>query len=481
MGIASDLRASVLQAAIQGKLTEQLSTDGNARDLLAKIKAEKEQLIKDKKIKKEKALAPISDDEKPFDVPENWEWCYLQNIVNIRSAVRVHQSDWKTTGVPFYRAREIVTLAKQGFVDNELFIDEQKYEEYKQTTGVPCEGDIMVSGVGTLGAAYIVKATDRFYYKDASVLCFENRFGIFPQYLLLLLNSPLLKKQIYSNEAFGTTVATLTMDRAYSFRIPLPPLAEQERIVERVDALMKEIDELEKIETELEHIKKEFPNDMKAALLQSAMQGKLTQQLASDGRASEIFHNIGVEPIRDTSDMPFDIPDNWEWYNFGDIADTRCGKTPPRAESEWWKEDINWVSIADMPESGVLTKTKECISDKALTEKFNNNISKAGTLIMSFKLTVGRVSILGIDAVHNEAIISIYPKINEGNIMRDYFFKVLPYITSWGDSKNAIKGKTLNSKSIYALPIPVPPLAEQERIVAQLDRLLPLCESLKEK
>lgn len=129
-GIAEQLRQAVLQAAIQGKLTEQLPEDGNARDLLAEIQSEKAILIAEKKIKKEKSLMPIVEDSVPFEIPRSWKWTYLQNIVNIRSASRVHQSDWRKSGVPFYRAREIVKLSKNGFVDNELFVDEELYNKY---------------------------------------------------------------------------------------------------------------------------------------------------------------------------------------------------------------------------------------------------------------------------------------------------------------------------------------------------------------
>lgn len=496
MTICDDLRQSVLQAAIQGKLTKQLPEDGTATDLLASIKAEKEQLIKEKKIKKEKPLAPISEDEIPFDIPESWAWTRLQSVVNIRSASRVHQSDWRTSGIPFYRAREIVKLSKYNSVDNELFVDEELYNKYASSSEVPVAGDLMVSGVGTLGASYIVKETDKFYYKDASVLCFENRFGIFSSFLKMMLESPWLHSQIYAPEAYGTTVATLTMERANQFLIPLPPLAEQHRIVARVDELMAKIDELEAVEKELVALKKAFPGDMKASLLQAAMQGKLTQQLPEDGSAADLLASIKAEkeqlikekkikkekPLAPISadEIPFDIPDNWEWVKLASIVNFKIGKTPPRSEGIWWKDDIPWVSIADMPENGVLISTKEKISQQALDEKFSGKISPAGSLIMSFKLTVGRVSILGINAVHNEAIVSIFPYVNPNNALRDYLFKLLPFISQYGDSKNAIKGKTLNNDSISNLLIPLPPLAEQQRIVEKLDKLLPLCDALKE-
>ena len=148
------------------------------------------------------------------------------------------------------------------------------------------------------------------------------------------------------------------------------------------------------------------------------------------------------------------------------------GKTPPRAEPVWWQNDIHWVSISDMKDYGHISYTKEMVSQKALEEKFGG-ISTKGTLLMSFKLTVGRTSILDIDAVHNEAIISIYPYVDNENYFRDYLFYILPIVTQWGDSKNAIKGKTLNSKSIANLMIPLAPLNELQRIVAKIEELLP--------
>ena len=158
-------------------------------------------------------------------------------MFSVGSSKRVFQKDWKTSGVPFYRAREIVKLSEQGFVDNELFITEEMYQEYAARYGVPQSGDIMVTGVGTLGICYLVKPTDRFYYKDASVLCFENFGGINPYYLVFVMKSDMMRKQIESNSG-GTTVDTLTMVRMIRYLLPLPPLAEQKRIAQKIDELM---------------------------------------------------------------------------------------------------------------------------------------------------------------------------------------------------------------------------------------------------
>ena len=146
------------------------------------------------------------------------------------------------------------------------------------------------------------------------------------------------------------------------------------------------------------------------------------------------------------------------------------GQTPPRSISTYWGSDIPWVSIADMVNDGIIYSTKEALSN-TFKSNIQEKISPPNTLLMSFKLTVGKVSLLGIEAAHNEAIISIFPYADPNEIMKMYLFKFLPEIVKYGDSKDAIKGKTLNSKSINALLIPLPPLDEQKRIVDKIEKL----------
>ena len=240
------LKKSILQEAIQGKLVPQDPTDEPASALLERIRAEKEQLIKSGKIKRDKHESVIFrrdnsyyervdgierciDDEIPFEIPDGWEWVRLKNIVNVVSARRVHQSDWKESGVPFYRAREIAKLADDGYVDNELFISENLYNEFSKS-GAPQSGDLMVTAVGTLGKVYVVQQTDKFYYKDASVICFMNFGKLNPEYLKLIMMSPFMVSAI-KDHSTGTTVGTITLVTANEYLVPVPPFLEQTRIV----------------------------------------------------------------------------------------------------------------------------------------------------------------------------------------------------------------------------------------------------------
>ena len=253
------LKKSILQEAVQGKLVPQNPDDEPASVLLERIRAEKQALIKAGKIKRDKHESVIVTrdkipyeiidgkerciaDEVPFELPESWCWCRLKSIINAVSARRVHQSDWKNSGIPFYRAREIAKLAENGYVDNELFISEELFAEYAQS-GVPKSGDLMVTAVGTLGKTYIVRDTDKFYYKDASVICFENYGKLCSEYLRYLMMSPYMETVIKDNSS-GTTVGTITLVRANEYLIPLPPLSEQKRIVAKIEELMQYCDKL---------------------------------------------------------------------------------------------------------------------------------------------------------------------------------------------------------------------------------------------
>jgi type I restriction enzyme S subunit len=246
--------------------------------------------------------------------------------------------------------------------------------------------------------------------------------------------------------------------------------------------------------------------DLRKSILQLAIQGKLVKQNPDDEPASVLIERIRAEKQRlakegkikkDKTDsfiyrsadnsyyekignttrcideeIPFDVPERWEWCRFKSVVNFNLGKTPERNESRYWNNGkYPWVSIADMQDKSILTTTKEQVSQIAYKEKFNEQVVPSGTLLMSFKLTIGKVSILGIDAFHNEAIISIYPYINNSQVFKDYLFHILALITEFTSSTDAIKGATLNSAKINEMLIPVPSLAEQALIIQKINEL----------
>ena len=166
--------------------------------------------------------------------PYNLPIVNIEDLFEVGSSKRVMQKDWKTDGVPFYRAREIVKLSEDGFVDNELFITEEMYEEYSKKYGAPVAGDIMVTGVGTLGVCYLVKESDRFYYKDGNTLCFHNKGNVDSRFILECYKMPFVREQIDAN-AGGTTVGTYTIVNAKRTKVFFPPMDAQKKFVELVE------------------------------------------------------------------------------------------------------------------------------------------------------------------------------------------------------------------------------------------------------
>ncbi|WP_201722186.1 restriction endonuclease subunit S, partial [Sulfitobacter sp. HI0023] len=229
-------------------------------------------------------------------------------------------------------------------------------------------------------------------------------------------------------------------------------------------------------------------------VLDLAVRGKLVEQDAANEPAIELLDRIAEKKVRlfevgaikkkpelppvARCDQPHPLPSNWIWVRFANIVDFSAGRTPSRGDTSYWNTgDFHWVSIADMVDGQVVSETKETVSEKAKKEAFKSDPAPAGTMIMSFKLTIGKMSRLGVHAYHNEAIISIRPHLAE---LDPYLFKVLPDLARGGETKGAIKGVTLNRESISNILIPLPPLAEQHRIVAKVDELMALCDRLEE-
>ena len=235
---------------------------------------------------------------------------------------------------------------------------------------------------------------------------------------------------------------------------------------------------------------------LREKILDLAMRGKLVSQDPNDEPASVLLEKIKAEkeqlikekkikkskplaPISD-NEKPFDIPDSWEWVRLGDVINFSLGKTPRRGNGLYWDQGtIPWVSISDIGSDKYLESTKEKITETALKDSFRNQVEPKGTLLMSFKLSIGKVAILGVPAVHNEAIISIYPIINRNNITRDYLYYLLPLISNSGYLTPAIKGKTLNKTLINQLKVPFPPLSEQSRIAAKIAQLFALLRKVE--
>ena len=512
------LKNSILQWAIQGKLVPQDPNDEPASVLLDKIRQEKERLIKEKKIKRDKNASIIYrgednsyyekitatgevkciDEEIPFEIPQRWEWCRMGSI-----------GDWgagatPAKGNPDYYGGSILWL-RTGELNNGIVYDSEikvtKKALQKCSLRMNRIGDVLIAMYGaTIGKVAIVGKE----LTTNQACCACTPFGIYNYFLFFFL----MGSQIdFIKKGEGGAQPNISREKLVSHLMPIPPLAEQYRIVEKIQYLLPLVEKYSDGQILQDKLNSEIKDKLRKSILQEAIQGKLVPQIAEEGTTHELLEQIKTEKqklvkegklkktaLNDsvifrgddnkyyeqigencndiTDEIPFDLPYNWCWCRFSNIVSMTIGKTPARGEQTYWiNGKYNWVSISDMVDGGSISTTKEKVSDWAVKEVFSAPISEKGSLLMSFKLSIGKTSILDIDAYHNEAIITIRPVIDKEYAMRNYLFKVLPLIANLGESKDAIKGKTLNSKSLSNLLIPLAPLQEQQRIIEQMNRL----------
>ncbi|SDB11455.1 type I restriction enzyme, S subunit [Ruminococcaceae bacterium FB2012] len=529
---AQQLKNSILQMAVQGKLVPQDPNDEPASVLLQRIIAEKQELIKAGKIQKDKNASEIFrgasrnlpyayyeqigkeirdiSDEIPFDIPDSWEWCRLKNIVNAVSARRVHQSDWKTSGIPFYRAREIAKLAEDGIVENELFISRELFDDYSKS-GVPTSGDLMVTAVGTLGKTYIVKDTDEFYYKDASVICLENYGKISPEYLKYLIMSPYMETTIKDNSS-GTTVGTITLVRANEYLFPIPPLPEQYRIVAKIEELLPYIEKYDTAETKLSALNTTFPETLKKSILQEAVQGKLVPQDPDDEPASVLLERIRAEKqalikagkikkdkhesvivTRDkipyeiidgkeryiADEVPFELPESWCWCRLGDILLKLTDGT--HSTPKYTEKGVPFISVKDVSAGKLDFSNCKHISEKEHTELYERCNPEFGDILLTKVGTTGIPVIVDTDKQFSLFVSVALLKFNQELLYNKYLLYMInsPLVQKQAtENTKGVGNKNWVMRDIANTLIAIPPLAEQHRIVAKIEELLPVISTI---
>ena len=515
------LKNSILQWAIQGKLVPQDPNDEPASVLLERIRAEKARLVKEKKIKKDKNESIIYrgddnsyyekflatgevkciDEEIPFEIPNGWQWERIGNIFETTSGstpLSRNPDYYKNGNINWVRTTDLnngilnkteIQITSKAIIDYNLSILPQ--------TSV-CVA--MYGGAGTIGKHCILHFDTTINQSVCAIqpngFCNMDYIHTFIEY----------QRPFWMDFAAGSrkdpNINQLIIKHCL---LPIPPQEEQLRIVTKLNQLYPYIYQYGNSQNRLNQINKEIWHSLKKSILQEAIQGKLVSQIAEEGTAQELleqirqeklqlvkegklkksaltdsiifrgddnkyYEQVGNENIDITEEIPFDLPENWTWVRFGQYVRMSIGKTPPRGETKYWANGkYPWVSISDMSDYGLVTTTKESVSEYA--KSLFGEISPVGTLIMSFKLTVGRTSLLNTSAYHNEAIISIYPFVDKNYQARNFLFHILPIISNLGDTKDAIKGKTLNSKSLNNLLLPLPPLNEQGRIEAMIELL----------
>ena len=474
--LADKLRKSVLQSAIQGKLTEQLATDDKVEDLLQAIKEEKELLIKEKKIKKQKPLPEITEDEIPFAIPENWKWVRLGEIGIWEAGTTPSRSksEYYINGkIPWVKTGDLTDSILKSVTENitQLALEETSLK-------IKPVGSVLIAMYGaTIGKVSILGIEATTNQACCACVTYKNIYNKYIFYYLISQRDNLKKM------GAGGAQPNISREKIIKTIMPLPPLAEQKRIVEKLDNVLANIDELKANEEKLSILQKNFPDKLKKSILQSAIQGKLTEQLATDDNVEDLLQAIKEEKERlikekkikkqkplpeiTEDEIPFAIPENWKWVRLGEVILLNMGQSPN-------SEDVGNDGIEF--HQGKIYFTDEIIgfSDKYCSKP--KKISNANEILLSVRAPVGEVNLNNREICIGRGLASI--KII--NSEERYFFYLLFYCKKIFEKKSTgTTFKAISKDIIENLLIPLPPLAEQKRIVEKLDKLLADIEELK--
>ena len=474
------LKASILQYAVEGKLVKQDPNDEPASELLKKIENEKDQLIEEGKIKKSRKLPAITDEGKPFDIPDNWEWARLEDISTFMSGFA-----YKSRFYVKSASNQVIRLGNVKndhlILDNkQVFIDD-KYANETNAYKIR-EGNILFTMTGTRKKrdyffTLLVNKKDvskRNLYLNQRVGCLNHIFSVNKKWLNYILKSQTILDEVFINETGTANQGNIGSAKTMRIVLPIPPLEEQKRIVAKIEKLMPLVDEYAESYNRLQKIDNEFEDKLKQSVLQYAMEGKLVKQNPSDEPASELIKNIENEkaelvregkikkskklPAITDDEKPFDISDSWEWVRLGSILYNLDGKRVPVSVSERNKK----AKVYDYyGASGVIDKIDNYIFSKPLLL-----ISEDGANLLARRTPIAFIA-TGKYWVNNHA--HVFDGIN---------LLFLKYISIFIESIDVSKYVTgtaqpkLNQQNLNKILVAVPPLEEQKRIVAKIEKIM---------
>ncbi len=481
-----ELKNSILQLAIQGKLVPQRPEEGNAEELYKQIQAEKQKLIKEGKIKKEKPLPPITDNEKPFEIPASWKWVRLGEIGSWASGATPSRSnpDYYNGTIPWLKTGDLndsyITDTSECITELALF---------KTSVRLNPIGSVLIAMYGaTIGKIGILKidATTN----QACCACIPLD-GILNKYIFYFL---LGYRQNFIKMGAGGAQPNISKEKIINTSFPLPPLAEQKRIVAKIEELLPYVERYETAYNKLQQLNKRFPDDLQKSVLQLAIQGRLVPQCPEEGNVEDLYKQIQAEkqklikegkikkekplpPITD-DEKPFEIPKSWKWVRLMEIV-SNLGDgihgTPQFDDNG----SYFFVNGNNLSNGKIIIKADTKKISVIEYEKYKKPLNY-DTILISINGTIGNYAfyngepiILGKSACYISTIDKICKYyllyIFKTNFFYDYAVKAATQTTI----------KNVSLKAMRMLPIPLPPLAEQKRIVTKLEEILPLCNKLK--
>ncbi len=383
-----------------------------------------------------------------YELPDGWEWKKFENLFTITSSKRVHKKDWLSNGVPFYRAREIVKLSQNGFVDNELFISSEMYNSFVAKYGVPKKDDILVTGVGTLGIPYVVKENDKFYFKDGNIIWLKNVNNTNSKFIEYSFQSEFIKNQINSNS--GSTVATYTITNANNTIIPLPPLAEQQRIVSKLDLLFSKIDRA-------------------IALHVSNME-------EADAFMASVLNDVFGE-----------LEEKYEKFSINTIATIKGGKRVPKGHKlSEEPTPYPYLRVTDFKDYGTICTDKMLYLTKEVYEIIKRyTITDEDLYITNVGNTIGKSGIIppelnGANLTENAVKLVYKDKNNTSNKYMYYFTKSSTFLTQLESATMQMAVPKLAIMRLGEIILPFPNITIQQKTVKYLDEISQKIEKVKQ-
>ena len=439
----------------------------------------------------------VKEVEVPYDIPDSWEWVKLKEIALVKSSKRVLQKDYAKSGIPFYRSKEIGNLHRNEDIITELFITDEHYQTLQDSYGVPKQGDILITSVGSIGNTWICDER-KFYYKDGNItqICSNEYFNSY--FIERCIHSPFFWEQVTSTVS-GTAYSALTIIKLNNILFPLPPLSEQKRIVEQIERALEKVEVYAESYNKLQELDRAFPDKLKKSIIQYAMQGKLVPQDPNDEPVEVLLEKIQAEKQKlyeegklkkkdlaeivvtkgdDNSpykEVPYNIPKSWEWVRLGNISSLNffSSISGDKIPNDSWVLDMEDIE----KETGRLVR-KNYKTGKSSYK--SNKISFSKDTILYAKLRPNLKKVI-ISDENGFATTELLPIKVFGNISLEYirYCMISPfYYFNIIQSVYGVKMPRVSSGFLNSTLLPLPPLTEQQRIVSKISQVFSVIESL---
>ena len=481
---AQQLRNSILQQAIQGKLVPQDPADEPASVLLQRIRKEKEHLVKEGKLKKKDLESkPIEEDEIPFEIPKGWEWCRFSDLYWQLTDGTHSTPKYREQGVPFLSVKDM-SGGKLSF-SNTKFISSEEHALLSQRCH-PQKGDLLISKVGTTGIPLIIDTDKEFsIFVSLALIKFFPRL-IDSSFLLFLINSPLVQSQVKENTR-GVGNKNWVLSAISNTIMVLPPLAEQRRIVAKIEELMPLVERYGKAQQALDQLNESLPSRLRQSILQEAIQGRLVPQDPKEEPASKLLKRIRKEkeqlvkegklkkkdleskPIEE-DEIPFEIPESWEWCRLKEAVCNHGQKVPDKR--------FSYIDIGSIDNKRQRLNEKENVIEvKDAPSRARRIVKKDDIVYSTVRPYLHNVTI--VDKEFSEEPIAstgfaVFSCFNGVYNKFLFYYLLSPEFDKYandGDNAKGVAYPAINDEKLYKAIVPLPPLSEQKRIVAKVEEL----------